>query len=35
VGTFLPQTAGLFTRPPLKFLAWIISVGAVIFAIIN
>jgi amino acid transporter len=34
-GTFLPQTAALFTRPPLKFIAWIISVGAVIFAVIN
>jgi hypothetical protein len=34
-GTFLPQTADLFTRPPLKFIAWIISVGAVIFAVIN
>lgn len=35
LGTFLPQTAQLFTRPPLKYVAWIISVGAVIFAIIN
>lgn len=35
LGTFLPQTASLFTRPPLKIIAWIISVGAVVFAIIN
>ncbi len=35
IATFVPATAPLFTRPPLKFIAWIISVGAVIFAVIN
>lgn len=35
IGTFVPQTAPLFTRPPLKQIAWVISAGAVLFAIIN
>jgi hypothetical protein len=35
IGTFLPRLSPHFTRPPLKQIAWIISGGAVIFAIIN
>jgi hypothetical protein len=35
IATFLPQTAPFFSRAPLKIIAWIISVGAVIFAVIN
>lgn len=35
IGTFLPRLSAHFTRPPLKQIAWIISGGAVIFAIIN
>jgi hypothetical protein len=31
----LPATSRLFTRAPLKYIAWIVSIGAVIFAIIN
>ncbi|MGA0866436.1 MAG: hypothetical protein ACO3QV_03840 [Candidatus Nanopelagicaceae bacterium] len=34
-GTFLRATSPLFTRAPVKQIAWIISIGAVIFAIIN
>jgi hypothetical protein len=35
IATFVPQVSTYFTRPPLKFIAWIVSVGAVLFAIIN
>ena len=35
IGTFLPRLSPHFTRPPLKQITWIISGGAVIFAIIN
>ena len=35
IGTFMSQTSPLFTRPPLKQIAWIVSSAAVIFAIIN
>lgn len=35
LATFTPQLAPRFTRSPLKFIAWIVSIGAVIFAIIN
>jgi hypothetical protein len=35
MGTFLPNISPYFTRPPLRQIAWILSGGAVIFAIIN
>ena len=35
IATFVPKVSNYFTRPPLKFIAWIVSVGAVLFAIIN
>jgi hypothetical protein len=35
IASFLPQVSSLFTRAPLKQIAWIVSGGAVIFAIIN
>ena len=35
VGTFVPNIAPRFTRPPLKQISWIVSSAAVIFAIIN
>jgi hypothetical protein len=35
IATFAPGTRDLFMRPPLKVVAWIISIATVAFAIFN